>query len=98
MPYTTLWDMEQINAAMDFKHTQKQIELARESENDNLCYSFLKDRGVVHLQDAREFQKAVFSPEGAIGLLVPALSGGLLGALLIKRPGDKSPKEQKTNA
>ena len=37
----------------------------------------------------------VFSPEGLIGLLVPALAGTALGGLLIKRPGDKSQKEVK---
>lgn len=41
------------------------------------------------IQTSEAFQQKLFSPEGPIGLLLPGLMCGTLGALLIPRPGDK---------
>jgi len=38
---------------------------------------------------SEQFQQTLFSPEGPIGLLLPTLMGGTLGAFLISKPGDK---------
>ena len=93
MPYTSLWDSEWVVANIDFNHDKVQRALARLSEDDNLEYTFLKGTTTSNMQQAMEFQQAVFTPEGPIGLALPFLTGGALGALLIKRPGDKSEKE-----
>ena len=96
MPYTTLLDSKRIAAWTDYTHETRQAKYRRMAEDDDMLYGFLIDRSAVHQQDATRFQQAVFSPEGAIGLLFPTLLGGTLGALLIKRPKDKSPKEVET--
>lgn len=35
------------------------------------------------------FQQKIFSPSGPIGLLLPTLMGGTLGAMLLSKPQDK---------
>ncbi len=93
MPFTSLWDAERIEARLDYRHQLNQIAYVRLMEDDNLRVSFLKDKSTIHMAGAREFQKTVFSPAGPVGLLVSGLGFGTLGAILIKRPGDKSKKE-----
>ncbi len=94
LPFTTLWDAEKVDKKMDYAHQIKQLDYARLMEDDVLKYGFLKNAGTVNMQSAAEFQKVMFTPEGPIGLLIPMLSGGTLGALLIKRPGDKKADEK----
>jgi len=96
MPFTTLLDSKRIGAWMDYTHETKQMDYQRLAQDDSLLHSFLTDRRLVHEQGAMEFQQTVFSPQGPIGLLIPSLFAGTLGALLIKRPGDKSKKEVET--
>lgn len=93
LPYTTLWDAKKVENNLNYYHQLNQIELARLLEDDTVEYNFLKDITAQHIQSAIELQNTLFDPSGPIGLLFPALFGGTLGALLIKRPGDKSPKE-----
>lgn len=38
---------------------------------------------------SEDFQQMVFSPTGPIGLLIPTLTAGTLGAVLISKPDDK---------
>lgn len=95
-PFTNLWDARRVDAKMDFVHTAKQIDFLRLMEDDKLQYMFLKGGLTLHITAAEEFQAAVFSPTAPIGLMVTGLGFGTLGALLIKRPGDKSKKQIET--
>ena len=88
LPFTTLWDAKRIDLRMDYRHQINQIGLARALENDTMQYGFLKGVQTPHIMAAQEFQQAIFTPEGPLGLLLPTLAGGTLGALLIRRPGD----------
>lgn len=94
VPWTTLLDSKRIDAWLDYKHEEKQIDYRRLAEDDSHWYGFLKDRTTLYQQGAMEFQQTVFSPEGAIGLLIPTLFGGTLGALLIPRLGEKEKIKQ----
>lgn len=82
MPYTSLWDAKRIGKAIDYKLTVEKLKGGYYKSITNLS-----------IFAGEEFKTAVFSPEGPVGLLLPTLLGGTLGAMLIKRPGDKSKKE-----
>ena len=82
MPYTTLWDAKRVGAAIDYKLTIERIKGGYYKNMTNLA-----------IFAGEELKTTLFSPEGPIGLLLPTLFGGALGAMLIKRPGDKSKKE-----
>lgn len=82
MPYTTLWDAKRIGTLLDYKFAQEKIKYGYYSSITNLS-----------ILAGEEIKATVFSPEGPVALLLPTLFGGTLGALLIKRPGDKSKKE-----
>ena len=82
MPYTTLWDAKRVGMAIDYKITIERFKGGYYKSMTNL--SILAGENI---------KSTVFSPEGPVGLLLPMLFGGGLGAMLIKRPGDKSKKE-----
>jgi len=82
MPYTTLWDAKRLGMAIDYKLTIARIKGGYYKSMTNLA-----------ILAGEEIKATVFSPDGPIGLLLPTLFGGNLGAMLIKRPGDKSQKE-----
>ena len=82
MPYTTLFDAKRVGKAIDFKLTIERIRGGYYKSITNLS-----------ILAGEEFKTTMFSPEGPVGLLLPTLFGGTLGAMLIKRPGDKSKKE-----
>ncbi len=82
MPYTTLWDAKRVGMAIDYK-----ITIAR------FKGGYYKSMTNLSILAGENIKSTVFSPEGPIGLLLPTLLGGTLGAMLIKRPGDKSKKE-----
>lgn len=82
MPYTTLWDAKRVGMAIDYKLTLEKIK-----------GGFYKGITNMSILAGEEIKATLFSPEGPIGLLLPTLFGGTLGAMLIKRPGDKSKKE-----
>lgn len=82
MPYTTLFDAKRVGQAIDFKLTMERIKGGYYKNITNLS-----------ILAGEEIKATVFSPEGPIGLMLPMLFGGGLGAMLIKRPGDKSKKE-----
>lgn len=86
LPWTTIADAGYVNDKMDYIRDMSELE-----------YSYLKDGMVLHLADARELQRTLFSPEGPIGLLLPALGGLGIGALAIRRPQDKKEIEQLKN-
>jgi len=89
LPYTSLFDAERIDVRMDYAHQVNQLDLTRLIEDDSLLYSHLKGIQTPHIFAAKDLQRRIFAPDGAIGLLFPMITGGTLGALLIPRPGDK---------
>jgi len=82
LPFTTLFDARRVDFRVDFVHTVNQT-------TDRLKYEFLKGLSAFHISGAEQLQATVFSPSGPIGLLLPTLMGGTLGALLISKPDDK---------
>lgn len=78
LPYTTLADAKYVNAKMDFIHSIGQLK-----------YSYLKNNLTFNIAMSEQIKQAVFTPEGPVGLLLPTLLGGALGATLISKPGDK---------
>ncbi len=82
MPYTTLWDAKRVGRAIDYKLTITKIKGGYYKGITNLS-----------ILAGEEIKTTLFSPQGPVGLLLPTLFGGTLGAMLIKRPGDKSKKE-----
>ncbi len=81
MPYTTLFDAKRINRAIDFKLTIERIKGGYYKSITNLS-----------IMAGEELKTTLFSPQGPVGLALPMLFGGTLGALLIPRPGDKKKK------
>ncbi len=82
MPYTTLLDAKRVGRAIDYRLLSHRIEGGYYKNITNLS-----------ILAGEEIKTTLFSPEGPVGLLLPTLFGGALGAMLIKRPGDKSQKE-----
>lgn len=82
MPYTTLFDAKRVAAAIDFRLTIERF-----------TGGYYKSITNLSILAGEEFKATLFSPEGPVGLLLPTLFGGVLGSMLIKRPGDKSKKE-----
>lgn len=82
MPYTTLWDAKRVGMAIDYKITIGRFKGGYYKSMTNLA-----------ILAGEDIKTTLFSPEGPVGLLLPMLFGGGLGAMLIKRPGDKSKKE-----
>lgn len=78
MPYTSLWDAKRLGKAIDYKLTIEKIKGGYYKSVTNLS-----------IFAGEEFKTTVFSPEGPVGLLLPTLLGGTLGAMLISKPGDK---------
>ncbi|HEC64215.1 MAG TPA: hypothetical protein ENI23_02855 [bacterium] len=76
-PFTTLFDAKRVDFKLDYTYTLQTMK-----------YKYLKGIGTFHRIGAEELQASLFSPEGPIGLLLPTIFGGTLGALLIKRPQD----------
>jgi hypothetical protein len=95
LPWTTLYDAKRVTLHMDYQHQLKQIELMRDLQDDDLHVTFIRDAHVAHVEAAKEFRDSAFSPESTGSLLASGLGFGTLGALLIKRPGDKSEKQIK---
>jgi len=92
-PWTTVWDAKRIRSYLNFNHIQYQNACNRLKQDDSLTHAFLLDGVDTSIADSAQFQETVFNPSGPVGLLVSGLGFGTLGALLIKRPGDKSKKE-----
>lgn len=82
LPITTLLDAKRVSMKMDYVHSLNQL-------SDTMYYEFLREVNSFHMGASKKFQAAVFSPIGPIGLLVPTITAGTLGALLISKPDDK---------
>ena len=94
LPYTSLLDAEKVARGMDFVHIINQLTLGRLLEDENLKYSYLKNAHTLHLQKSRETKEAIFSPTGAIGILLSGGIFGTLGALFIPRLAEKKKVEE----
>ena len=92
LPYTSVWDSERVHRKLDHVFELRQLGLARLIEDAELRHLYLKNAEQYHLAAARELQVTLFSPAGSLGMLVPSLLGGTLGAILIPRPGDEKKK------
>lgn len=77
-PYTTLWDVKRLLAAMDFKFAKEQIKHGYYSGIMNVS----KFAGT-------ELKQTIFSPTGPVAALAAGIPGLALGAYLIPRPKDK---------
>lgn len=93
MPWTSVWDAKRIRAYVNFNHVQYQNACERLKQDDSLTHAFLLDGVDANIADSVQFQATVFSPTGPIGALLLAGGGLGIGALAIKRPGDKSKKQ-----
>lgn len=78
MPYTTLFDAKRVGAAIDYKITIEKFK-----------GGYYKGMTNLSILAGEEIKATVFSPDGPIGLLLPTLFGGTLGAMLISKPDDK---------
>ena len=93
VPWTTVWDAQRIRAYVNYMHVQTQNAYERLKKDDSLTHAFLLDGVDANIADAMELQALVFSPTSPLGAMLLAGGGLGLGALAIKRPGDKSKKE-----
>ena len=89
MPWTTVWDANRVLSHMGFNHSTLQISYERLKQDDSLQHSFLYSNLELNIADATTFQQQVFDPSGPIGLAIPMLFGGTLGALFINTPKKK---------
>ena len=100
LPWTTVWDARRVFAHLNYMHTQTQIAYERLQQDDSFTHAFLLNSVEVNLADAIGLQEQLFDPAGPIGLLLPALFGGGIGAMFIPRRREKDLEKQlngKTN-
>jgi hypothetical protein len=95
IPYTSLNDSRRTTAYFNFFHIKNQTAWERLKIDDNMYYDFATSRQSLNEENAIALGNQIFSPGGLLGLLAPALMGGTLGALLIKRPQDLTPQQVK---
>lgn len=93
LPWTTLFDAKRLDCIMNNIHIDNQIVFERLLLDENRTYARLKDSHNYNMESAKEVQGIAFSPTGPLGFLTVAGLAGTGGALLIKRPGDKSKKQ-----
>jgi len=93
MFFTSVWDAKRIRAYVNFNHIQYQNACERLKQDDSLTHAFLLDSVDTNIADSVQLQKTIFNPTGPIGALLLAGSGLGIGAIAIKRPGDKSKKQ-----
>lgn len=92
LPWTTLFDAKRVGMKMDFVHALYQI-------TDRMKYEYLRGIMRFHIAAAEELKTTLFSPTGAVGLLITSALGGTAGALLLSKPADKKKikRLEKTN-
>lgn len=88
-PWTSLWDLRRMDRALDHMHYRNQKEIARELQDDQDQYKYLKDAMQINMMSAEQLRDTLFSPEGGLISLILAGSGFGLGSMLLSKPGDK---------
>ncbi len=96
-PWTSYWDLQRIERAVDHQHFFTQKTILRLAEDDLDHYSYLKDSLLIGAVSAQELKAAIFSPNGPLGMLMASLPAFGLGALLIRKPGDTKVIEELKN-
>ena len=89
VPFTSLFDAKRLKRRMDYVHEMNQEQISRLHVDDIMVYSFLNDSITIGMKDSSQLQETIFSPSGPLGLLIPTLLGGTLGATLISKPSDR---------
>jgi len=93
LPYNSLWDAKKVAAEMDYKYSIGQV-------TDEMEYNHLRGLITTHIGRGEAFRDTMFSPEGPIGLLIPASLAGILGTFAggryVKSPREKE-LEKKVN-
>ena len=89
LPWTTLWDAQRLRKDIIFKHDQLQVVYQRLQEDDAMLVGYVLDTLDVSIVSAGEFKENVFNPSGPIGLLIPTLFGGTIGAMFFNTPKKK---------
>lgn len=87
--YTNINDAEYVLKRMEYVRSLSDLE-----------YAFLTDDLQTHLKNAKELRDNVFDPSSPLGMMIPALSGLVLGWIGLSRPEDKkkvAELERKTN-
>jgi len=88
MPYTTIADAKRLGVWIDYVSTGYQIQFERLSENDLRKVANMKKIQRGHHRRAAELKNEMFSPTGTGSILLGMLPAGILGSVLIRRPGD----------
>lgn len=83
LPWTTLWDAQRLRKEIIFRHDGLQNIYRRLQEDDNMLVGHVLDVLDVSVADAGTFKDKVFNPSGPIGMLLPTLFGGTIGAMFI---------------
>lgn len=93
MPWTTIADGIRLEHKMEYKHLEFQKACERMAVDDVSYVDYLRKEHTFHREQAIQVRDFAFDPSGPLGFLAVAGLAGTGGALLIKRPGDKSKKE-----
>lgn len=98
MPWTTIADSIRLEHKMEYIHLNLQRTYERMAIDDRAHVDYLRREHTFHREQAMQVRDFVFDPSGPLGFLAVAGLAGTGGALLIKRPGDKSKKELENNS
>ncbi len=88
MPYTTIADAKRLAEFMAYESETRQIDFMRLSEDDIRYVDMMQKIQRGHLRRAAELKQELFSPTGTGSILLGMLPAGILGSVLIRRPGD----------
>lgn len=78
LPYTTLWDAKRVDRAIDYKLTIEKIKAGHYKNISNIS-----------ILAAEDLKSTIFSPDGALSLLLVGGPSLAAGALFIPRPKDR---------
>ena len=97
----SLWDARLIEIELGINHRDNQLKFMRMIEDDKNSFTDAKQVIVQNMTDAGQMQRTVI--EGVSGIpgvqsMLYGFGGLLLGRNFLKRPGDKSPDELKTES
>ena len=92
--WDSLFDLKVIDARIEFIHKYRQMD-------EDLRYTFAKNVNLGFAQAGESLKQTLFSPKGALGLLLPILLTSpfavLLGGRYVKSPHEKELEEKEKN-